>query len=447
MQINEDHLCILKQNVTNKQFFLAYEPIEIQFKEDLDELYALINDINNSGDDIFRCITNHPTLNVLFKMYNFCTHLSSPYQGLYQNLNDIKNDFNNASYRRTTLLEICKRRALAYSLEVAYKNSNLNSDVIKAFSHRRVGWSERPFQLDENFSIEFDTNFGYGNSSYFYTRLKYKDIEIVPISEWVVYRYANLNEIILASAVHDVISGSWKQAMEYGQNACNLFSRNQTEFVNQYLKLECEKLLNGLYEIKTSSKFKLRENQDRFNPTFVEVEYNGSELIAYRGDKLSGALNFIDNIKGLDGVVVIANYINKIETYNREIQPILKREFQKISDILSQLKNQLINLKEIYEKLEEKDDEYKKFKSALEEVLEKIEEYSTKNYYEKKDYLENNFLEKYSEYNSFKKTLNDAKEKYCAHESKIYTLKKDLNSIEKSMDKIKSYFKNSTLNN
>ena len=261
----------------------------------------------------------------------------------------------------------------------------------------------------------------------------------MPISEWVIYRYAHLYEIISASAVHHVNNESWKQAMEYGQNACNLFSRNQTEFVNQYLKQECEKLLTGLYEIKTRSKFKLRENQDRFNPRFVEVEYDGSELIAYRGDKLSGALYFIESIKSLGGVVIIANYINKIEAFNKEIQPILKKEFLKISNLLPQLEIQLINFKESYEELKEKDEEYDKFKSALEDELEKIEKYSTKTYYEKKDYLENNFLEKYSEYNSFKKTLNDAKEKYYALDSKIYSLKNDLNSIEKSIAKIEKY--------
>ena len=41
-----------------------------------------------------------------------------------------------------------------------------------------------------NFSVEIKTNFGYGSVSYFYTKLKYKNIEITPFSEWVDYEFA-----------------------------------------------------------------------------------------------------------------------------------------------------------------------------------------------------------------------------------------------------------------
>ena len=447
--INEDVLCVLRKNAGNDHFSLTYEPIEIQLNEELDELYTHINDANNSGSDVYNFIKNHTTLNVLFKKYNFCTYLNNttyPAQNdinsqvVYDDLAKIENQFNDPNFRGTVLLTICKLRALAYSLEKAYRDSESN-DHILAFSHRRVGWSEKPYQLDANFSIQFKTNFGYVNSSYFYTKLKYKNIEIVPISEWVHYRNAKLSEIISASAVHSVTNESWNQAMEYGQNACNLFKSNETEFVNQYLKQECEKLILGLFNIKSSSAFNLRKNQDRFNPIFEEIVLSGSELVAFRGDKISGALYFIESIKNLESVLSIADYINQIESLNRETLPILEIEFQKILDLLPRLNNQLLDLKEKYDNFNKQDEKYDQIRSMLKEELEITEEYEEKSYSDKRELLDSKFSEKHPEYNIFQKSFNDAKEKYYALDSKIWSLDNDLNSIEESKDKIKSYLK------
>jgi len=170
MPINEDKLCILKKNAINNQVSIAYEPIEIELKDELEELYELLNDQSILGETVFNFIKNHRLLKVLLNKYNFCTYPTGTYEGIYDDLERIETQFINPNYRKTTLLAICKRRALANSLEKAYKKCD-RDDTILAFSHRRVGWSEKPYQIDENFSIEFKTNFGYGNSSYFYTKL------------------------------------------------------------------------------------------------------------------------------------------------------------------------------------------------------------------------------------------------------------------------------------
>jgi hypothetical protein len=448
MPINEDKLCVLKRNALNGQILLAYETINIQLNEYLDELYAFIEDKENTGNDIFNYLLDHSILKLILKTYNFCTNLSDTtwYQQrdinsqiVYYNLEETKQLFNNPNYTKSHLLKLCKRRILAHSLENAYDTCSSNSEIL-AFSHRKVGWSQRPYKLDENFSIEFKTNFGYGRKSYFFTKLKYKEIDIVPISEWIFYRNAELYEIIEASAKHTLDNESWKQAMEYGEKACNLFLRNETEFVNQYLKQECEKLISGLSDIKLYSKFKLLKNENRFNPSFEEIQMAGSELIAFRGKKISGALYFIDNIKCLKTVFTVINYIKTIENFNKDIHPILVNEFKRILDLLPQLNTQLLTLQVSNEKLKEKDSDYDKNRSAIKELLQESEEYEVKNYSDKREYLNAKFLEKYPEYNSFQRNLEHAKEKYYALYDKIDSLKNDLRSIEESIEKIDKYF-------
>ena len=451
MPINEDNLCVLRRNTNNSLFSIEYVPVEILNKADLTELYTRLNDQTLSGSEIYNYIKNHPTLNVLFKPYNFCVDLyGTCYEGeannnMY-NLTRLEEHFSNPHYRKRVLLRICERRALAYSLEKAYRDCESNNTLL-AFSHRRIGWAEKPYQLDDSFTIEFKTNFGFGNSSYFYTKLKYKEIEIVPISEWVHYRYANLYEIISASAVHSVTHESWNQALGYGRDACNLFIRNKNEFVNQYLKQECEKLMTGLYEIKTKAKFKLRENHDRFNPIFKEIDFTGSELIAFRGEKISGSLDIIDSIRSLENILSIANYINRIESYNREIEPSLESELKNISRQLPLLKDQFAGIESNYDQLKEKDNEYDEIRSMLREELNMTGEYLELAYDEKLEYMQSRFLEKYPEYPIFQKQLDDTKEQYYALSSKIRPLENSLYSIEKSIAKIKAYFEDLGPNN
>ena len=94
----------------------------------------------------------------------------------------------------------------AYSIRKAYETCKSDENII-IFSHRTSGWSNPVYQLTPNFSVEVLTNFGYGRSSYFYTRLKYKNIEITPFSDWINYRFVqkHQNYYVIQKNIHSVI--------------------------------------------------------------------------------------------------------------------------------------------------------------------------------------------------------------------------------------------------
>ena len=54
-----------------------------------------------------------------------------------------------------------------------------NLDIL-TFSHREEGWSNPVYQLTPNFSVEIKTNFGFGSTSYFYTKHNLKGFLMVP---------------------------------------------------------------------------------------------------------------------------------------------------------------------------------------------------------------------------------------------------------------------------
>ena len=180
-----------------------------------------------------------------------------------------------------------------------------------------MGWSKRPHVLTPAFSVQIDTNFGYGRSSYFFSKLTYKKIDLIPFSEWVEYRYANFFEIIRYTVRHDLRNECWHQAMEFCRDACNLSLSDETMFVEKYIVSECEKMVNGLEIFLTRDVVALKD---------LQIKNEERVLIEFRGEKISGALNFIEKILGFSEIFAVGSLISRIEACNKSIQPILEKE-------------------------------------------------------------------------------------------------------------------------
>ena len=139
-------------------------------------------------------------------------------------------------------------RDLAYALELAYEKAEDKKSII-SISHRKIGWTEAPFRATKNLKVQFRTNFGYGKSSYFYVKLRFKEIDIIPFSEWVKYRFINYKEIMRYSQSYVLENQNWKTAMEYVRDAINLCIEDELGFIEKYLITECKWLITGLKEI------------------------------------------------------------------------------------------------------------------------------------------------------------------------------------------------------
>lgn len=97
---------------------------------------------------------------------------------------------------------------------------------------------------------------------------------------------------------------------------------DEVKFVEKYVIGECEKMVGGLEELFIKESFTF---QDREKPKY-SVDKKGHVLVEFRGEKISGAIDFISKILEFEGIAAIKMFILRIEDCNRRIQPILVEE-------------------------------------------------------------------------------------------------------------------------
>ncbi|MBK8368175.1 MAG: hypothetical protein IPL10_12365 [Bacteroidetes bacterium] len=243
--------------------------------------------------------------------------------------------------------------------------------------------------------MEIKTNFGYGSASYFYTKLKYKDIEITPFSDWIKYRFAKFSEIIRYSQWHNLENSEWLEAMNYAAEACNLSRDDENKFIEKYIIDECEEMVSELENILNKEEFEFRDQSKR---TYTK-NIKGHELIEFRGEKISGALDFINKILEYEHIVAVKTFIERIKACNKIIQPILANELLVIDIKLKKLLADAEELKPNYLVVVEKYNQYMTEKSKMQNQMIIDKEIDFKNIDVLK--VKRAFLSKFPEYEVF----------------------------------------------
>lgn len=390
-EINETVLSVLKYK--DEEIIIDYFPIEQNFTNEIKELQKLFNSNKDTVTEILNFINQTNTLKQLQQHYKYCKKLDGSYQAFTVNFEELTKDtnlrkeliyFNGKEnpdkYDIESEIELLKKDIeedfklwiKAFNIGKAYRKCYDNQSIL-TFSHRINGWSNPEYQLSPNFSIELKTNFGYGSSSYFYIKIKYKNIDITPVSEWVNYEMAKFSEIVrytksfsnkwyngtyngMKIFKKEIHNSYWQKAMEYTREACNCSRRSETEFIRKYVLEECEKMVTGLASIVKNSTFRF----DGKNNSHYSVDKKGHQLIEFRGEKVSGAIDFISKIVEYNQIAEIQKFITRIEQINKEILPVLFEEMKIIEIELIGHNKDLSIIKPIYEKLKLKNIEYDK---------------------------------------------------------------------------------------
>jgi hypothetical protein len=369
-KINDEYLCVLRKNKITNQIDVDYVKIEKPLSDIINSLKNICDNPDSNLDDIVKFINSKIELAQLKNYYRYCQKLNGHHEAfnadhheIFKKIEDwkslmlskqmhdpveydIKGDIEFYKYElRSTYIKWHN----AFSINKTYRLCHEDKSIL-TFSHRIDGWSNPLYQLTPNFSVEIKTNFGYGRSSYFYTKLKYKNIEITPFSEWIDYQFANFTEIVRYSKSHLLDNKYWLEAMEVAKDACNLSLIDENKFIEKYVIDECEKMVSGLEKIFTTEHFTLKK-REKNNISIVEIDKKGHVLIEYRGEKISGALDFISKILEFENIASISSFIERIETCNKRIQPILVDESKiiqiKISNLEEERKSLLPEFNEV----------------------------------------------------------------------------------------------------
>jgi hypothetical protein len=453
IRINVDAICVLKFAPNSNLVIVDYLPITRTLDTEIEQLVKLFEISYKDAKSILNSLKNNYKLKVLLSRFSYCRSLSAPFQGLYLDIEQIEekypSNFSNKSDRaelikkeKESLLFDLQERLQAYYLQEAYKiceKGRLQKSIL-AYSHRKDGWATPKYELNSNFSIEIKTNFGYGHVSYFYTRIQFKGIDIIPFSDWIKYEKAQLFEIIRYSAKHQLKNESWKEALEYSRDACNLSISDETAFIKTYIIEECERMVSGLELILNETKFQFlvwdKKDEKNWKQIFTDVHKDGHNLIEFRGMKISGALDFIEKIVHLNKVIEIGEFVDRIENCNKIVKPILSNEIELIELELLQLNVDIEILKPIYLELEKQNKIYEDLKNVLREQEKNNKDTSIFN--TKMQEIEERFKEQNLQYEQKKKEYN-------ALIDKIKSLEITKENIVSYGKAIETYFNNKIL--
>lgn len=269
--INASALCVLKFTKDSKFVIVDFEPINRTLEYEFEDLRKLFEG-PLGAEEILQYIRRSNSLKVLLYKYSYCEKLDDAFQGFqmsaeemdkkystsFSDCNNTDEYINRRRNKKEQLLRDLQKRLHAYYIEEAYnccEKKRLDKSIL-AYSHRKVGFATPRYVLNSDFSIELKTNFGYGSVSYFYTRITYKGLSIVPFSDWVTYERAYLFEMIRYSAKYELKNENWYYALQYAEKACNLSIADEALFVKKYIIEECERMVMGLENFLVDDKFR-----------------------------------------------------------------------------------------------------------------------------------------------------------------------------------------------
>lgn len=466
--INFDYILALSDN----EGTLSMNKIEIYRHESLiDEIISMLNDSSYHVVDMFksakRYLRNYGQVFPLCLGHNYfdsyIDDISFPeidevkYSRIIDNARkNIENALKNGYYRYAQKLEnklnkdiiYYKKQYLDKILPFIYSHdyietlkTNKIKEKYKIFSSELHGRFSYDTDVNEDLKITTRTNFCYGRSSYFHIIVKYKDIEILPYSEWVKYYYAGFNSIMRYTRSYHCNRESWRHSMEFLLDYVNNAIKDPDSFVKNEVMAEVNGLLSGLEEIFqfNDSTFQQRlevkhidEDDARYIGISSARHANDRErenyrikpsecAMIFRMEKVSGALYFLKSLKNLSTIYSeVRSVIIRILELNEMIYPEIIDAIPPIEMEITNLNTELRPIKREYEY---KDMRLDKIKERLKKTLEKTE-------FSKKDEVEANFKKLNPQFERLELDVQELRKKIWEYEAIVDKRKRVLSRLQ-----------------
>lgn len=318
---------------------------------------------------------------------------------------------------------------------------------IKMYALEEDGWNCYEHVINDDVIISVSTNFGYGNSTYFYLTLKYKGVSILPYSFIVRYYYADIWELRSFTRNYYAASENWNTAFSFVEEAVNLAAADTERFCDKFIKADIERMLAGLSQIVREPKKSLDGYVSRASgdpsKTYIGIksmsQYDVSRYYAYPDDvpivvmaeKVASAYYFLDNLSNLSEVYPFAkSAAEKIKEYIKEalpkIQACCSRNLRKIEECEATV----LELKNEIEALESK-------KAEQEELIEEIYEKVKEEQFRSKVYKE--YEESHPEYHQLKVAISDAEDNIRKCRNQLYVRKEFVRNLKICLDVLESF--------
>ena len=301
----------------------------------------------------------------------------------------------------------CRRYIEGYNFAKTSSKIKNRSETVM-LSTENIGWTKYEYKANEDVIIFIYTNFGYGNSSYFFLGMQYKGIDILPYSAIVHYYNADIIELKRHTRQYFTERDSWNIAFDFVIKSANMAKTDPRKFINEFVINEVREMVSGLKNIANQpnteiSRF-INKRRNVVSNGFCysvrniwESEVNDYEVyrdemnIAFKAEKVTGALLFLDKLSELAELLpTIQESIKEIKLLNNALIPELEEKIFNIQNVINEQNKKVESLEKSLKTLNEKMQPHEDIIQKLQETCKEQEE---KNEVKKKYKIENHEYE------------------------------------------------------
>lgn len=342
-QITIDKQCLIIRE--NKKLKIIYKDINY-----IDNIKKVMNDFIKNKDKIS-----------LEEIEKFKNTIKSKYKDFFEN-NNYAINYNTAyeelGFPLHSEEKYCSKQEFidavneyenAYILRNLYREYKQNSNIV-AYSHRIRGFNKFSWNIDENFSFDLNTNFGYGSASYFEMVLFWKKIPIVNYLHIIFFRFAQINRISKVTKNYCLHPNEWKTCFEDTLGYVDsYYNKGKNSFVHKYLEAIFEELTLSLQFNMNTNLFSVLTDRE-IDYLFTTENLFSQNLIGQTIHSIDINKLKFDNVNNL----LSSNYNETSDSYN--IQDIFEyfiedyKNFNHIKQKMSVYALMIFLMKEIEEK-------------------------------------------------------------------------------------------------
>ncbi len=418
-KINFDYIGVVAENPDG---LLEYKriPIEHSFKELYDELKDMADNENRSVLDLQARLELSSKKNNWQKQFCYCcpyvysaSYLPYDRYPRFMTYDEYKKELESAYNVAQTKkdLKISFLQKVEYYFNVYSYSKMLERlkevSVNRMFSSEYIGWTTYDYKINNDIEFQVRSNFGYGNSSFFYVNLRYKDIDILPYSDVVTYYHANMCDFIRYTRQYYPERENWNYALDFVVETSNYAIKDESAFIEKWIFNEVEEMMSGLERLafNPGKEFDniIKKKLNTFGlisvrniSSYETSKYNifaTEAVVAFQAEKITGALLLMEQIRKLSSVYEKAErVIDRIKEINLELLPKFKKAIPSIEVQIPPLQAEFERLIEKENTLKEKckpfEDEFKVIlKRAEEEAKAKVPVESVSYYSTETEYI------------------------------------------------------------
>lgn len=254
----------------------------------MDYIYAIIkNETNKTLSKVSEYIRNIPNIS----LYRLCE-----YHNYSISLNDQYSSSLPFTYNKDLSSHEKKLRWEAVEFEETSQEVKKKYNPI-AISHRKGGFTDIEWKFNDDITFLISTNFGYGMSSFFYSKYFFKGIMLAPYSFYVKYKRSNYASVIKCTYEYDVNYNSWTKVMDDCISFYNAVVFNNENHIFEWLTNHLNIMVNELEKfLNASSGYFVDEYINRSHISGY-TSVSGDDFWIIKSKKIAYSLDFIDNIK------------------------------------------------------------------------------------------------------------------------------------------------------